>query len=146
MADARDRGCQLLLPRDVIVADRFDADAATKVVPVSEIPDGWMGLDIGPQTAELYAGRLAGAKTIFWNGPMGVFELPPFAEGTLAVARAVADSDAVSVVGGGDSVAAVNAAGVADQITHVSTGGGAALELIEGRPLPGVEALAGSPV
>jgi phosphoglycerate kinase len=146
MADARDRGCELLLPRDVVVADRFDADAATKVVPVAQIPDGWMGLDIGPQTAELYAGKLAGARTIFWNGPMGVFELPPFAEGTLAVARAVAASDAVSVVGGGDSVAAVNAAGVADQITHVSTGGGAALELIEGRPLPGVEALAGSPV
>ena len=146
MADARDRGCELLLPRDVVVADRFDAEAATKVVPVAQIPDGWMGLDIGPQTAELYAGKLAGARTTFWNGPMGVFELPPFAEGTLAVARAVAASDAVSVVGGGDSVAAVNAAGVADQITHVSTGGGAALELIEGRPLPGVEALAGSPV
>ena len=146
MADARERGCELLLPLDVVVADRFDADAATKVVPVGEIPDGWMGLDIGPQTADLYAGKLAGATTIFWNGPMGVFELSPFAEGTLAVARAVAASDAVSVVGGGDSVAAVNAAGVADQITHVSTGGGAALELIEGRPLPGVEALAGSPV
>jgi phosphoglycerate kinase len=146
MADARDRGCELLLPRDVVVADRFDAEAARKVVPVAQIPDGWMGLDIGPQTAELYAGKLAGARTIFWNGPMGVFELPPFAEGTLAVARAVAASDAVSVVGGGDSVAAVNAAGVADQITHVSTGGGAALELIEGRTLPGVEALAGSPV
>ena len=146
MAEARDRGCELLLPRDVVVADRFDADAATNVVPVGQIPDGWMGLDIGPQTAELYGGKLAGARTIFWNGPMGVFELPPFAEGTLAVARAVAASDAVSVVGGGDSVAAVNAAGVADQITHVSTGGGAALELIEGRPLPGVEALAGSTV
>jgi len=141
MADARDRGCELLLPRDVIVADRFAADAATKVVPVGEIPAGWMGLDIGPQTADLFAGRLSGASTIFWNGPMGVFELEPFAAGTLEVARAVADSDAVSIVGGGDSVAAVNAAGVADQITHVSTGGGAALELIEGRPLPGVQAL-----
>ncbi|HEY0390055.1 MAG TPA: phosphoglycerate kinase [Gaiellales bacterium] len=146
MADARDRGCELLLPRDVIVADRFAADAATSVVPVAEIPSGWMGLDIGPQTAELYAGRLSGAHTIFWNGPMGVFELEPFAQGTLAVARAVAESDAVSVVGGGDSVAAVNVAGVADAITHVSTGGGAALELIEGKPLPGVEALEGSPV
>jgi phosphoglycerate kinase len=104
-----------------------------------------MGLDIGPQTAELYRGRLEGARTIFWNGPMGVFELAPFAHGTLAVARAVAASEAVSVVGGGDSVAAVNAAGVADQITHVSTGGGAALELIEGRPLPGVAALEESP-
>jgi phosphoglycerate kinase len=146
MADARDRGCELLVPRDVVVADRFDAAAATNVVPVSEIPDGWMGLDIGPQTAELYAGRLSGARTIFWNGPMGVFELAPFAAGTLAIARAVADSEAVSVVGGGDSVAAANAAGVADRITHVSTGGGAALELIEGRPLPGVEVLEGSPV
>jgi phosphoglycerate kinase len=145
MADARERGCELLLPRDVIVADRFAADAATSVVPVAEIPGGWMGLDIGPQTAELYAGRLSGAHTIFWNGPMGVFELEPFAQGTLAVARAVAESDAVSVVGGGDSVAAVNAAGVADAITHVSTGGGAALELIEGKPLPGVEALEGPP-
>jgi phosphoglycerate kinase len=141
MADARDRGCELLLPRDVIVADRFAADAATKVVPVGEIPAGWMGLDIGPQTADLFAGRLSSASTIFWNGPMGVFELEPFAAGTLEVARAVADSDAVSIVGGGDSVAAVNAAGVADRITHVSTGGGAALELIEGRPLPGVQAL-----
>jgi phosphoglycerate kinase len=130
----------------VIVADRFAADAATKVVPVGEIPEGWMGLDIGPQTADLFAGRLAGARTIFWNGPMGVFELEPFAGGTLEVARAVAASDAVSIVGGGDSVAAVNAAGVADQITHVSTGGGAALELIEGRPLPGVQALEASPV
>jgi phosphoglycerate kinase len=146
MADARDRGCELLLPRDVIVADRFAADAATKVVPVAEIPEGWMGLDIGPQTADLFAGRLAGASTIFWNGPMGVFELEPFAGGTLEVARAVAGSEAVSIVGGGDSVAAVNAAGVADQITHVSTGGGAALELIEGRPLPGVQALEASPV
>jgi phosphoglycerate kinase len=146
MADARDRGCELLLPRDVVVADRFAADAATNVVPVGEIPTGWMGLDIGPQTADLFAGRLSGARTIFWNGPMGVFELEPFAAGTLSVARAVADSEAVSIVGGGDSVAAVNAAGVADGITHVSTGGGAALELIEGRPLPGVEALETAPV
>ncbi len=145
MADARDRGCELLLPRDVVVADRFAADAATSVVPVGEIPEGWMGLDIGPQTSDLYAGRLEGARTIFWNGPMGVFELEPFAAGTLAVARAVADSDAVSIVGGGDSVAAVNVAEVADRITHVSTGGGAALELIEGKPLPGVEALEESP-
>jgi phosphoglycerate kinase len=146
MADARERGCELLLPVDLVVADRFAADAATQVVAVDAIPDGWMGLDIGPQTAERYAARLAGARTIFWNGPMGVFELAPFAQGTLAVAHAVAASAAVSVVGGGDSVAAVNVAGVADQISHVSTGGGAALELIEGKPLPGVAALEGSPV
>jgi phosphoglycerate kinase len=145
MGDARERGCRLLLPSDVVVADRFAADAETRVVPVSDIPDGWMGLDIGPATTELYASRLASAETIFWNGPMGVFELEPFALGTLAVARAVAGSSAVSVVGGGDSVAAVNAAGVASDITHVSTGGGAALELIEGKPLPGVVALQGSP-
>jgi phosphoglycerate kinase len=141
VADADLRGCELLLPVDVVVADRFAADAATKVVPVDKIPDGWMGLDIGPETTELFAGRLASAQTVFWNGPMGVFELEPFAHGTLAVARAVAASGATSVVGGGDSVAAVNVAGVADQITHVSTGGGAALELVEGKPLPGVAAL-----
>ncbi len=141
MADAKQHGCELLLPVDVVVADRFAADAETKVVSVDAIPDGWMGLDIGPETTELYAGRLASAQTVFWNGPMGVFELEPFAHGTLAVARALAASDAVSVVGGGDSVAAVNVAGVADQITHVSTGGGAALELLEGKTLPGVAAL-----
>ncbi|MDX6519660.1 MAG: phosphoglycerate kinase, partial [Gaiellales bacterium] len=122
VADAGLRGCELLLPVDVVVADRFAADASTRVVPVDKIPDGWMGLDIGPQTTELFAGRLASAQTVFWNGPMGVFELEPFAHGTLAVARAVAASGATSVVGGGDSVAAVNVAGVADQITHVSTG------------------------
>jgi phosphoglycerate kinase len=141
MADAAERGCELLLPVDVVVADRLAADAATRTVAVDAIPDGWMGLDIGPKTARLYAERLAAARTIFWNGPMGVFELEPFARGTLAVAEAVATSQAVSVVGGGDSVAAVNRAGVADRITHVSTGGGAALELLEGRVLPGVAAL-----
>jgi 3-phosphoglycerate kinase len=132
MADAAERGCELVLPVDVIVADRFAADA---------IPDGWMGLDVGPRTVQLYAQRLGAAKTIFWNGPMGVFELEPFAGGTIGIADAVADSGAVSVVGGGDSVAAVNRAGVADRITHVSTGGGAALELVEGHELPGVAAL-----
>jgi phosphoglycerate kinase len=141
MEEAERRGCELLLPVDVVVADRFDAGADVQTVGVDEIPDGWMGLDIGPQTAGLYAERLADARTIFWNGPMGVFEMEPFAAGTLAVARAVAASSGTSVVGGGDSLAAVNAAGVADQITHVSTGGGAALELVEGRTLPGVAAL-----
>jgi phosphoglycerate kinase len=143
-ADAADRGCELVLPADVVVADRFAADAAIRTVPAGAIPQGWMGLDIGPETIRAYADRLADARTIFWNGPMGVFELEPFAAGTLAVARAVADSSAVSVVGGGDSVAAVNRAGVADRISHVSTGGGAALELVEGRELPGVAALRGA--
>ena len=132
---------EIVLPLDIVVADRFAADAETKVVPADAIPEGWMGLDIGPQTAADYAARLGRARTIFWNGPMGVFEMAPFAAGTLAVANAVADSPAVSVVGGGDSLAAVNQAGVADRISHVSTGGGAALELIEGRTLPGVAAL-----
>jgi phosphoglycerate kinase len=141
LAAAARRGCELLLPTDVVAADRFAADADTRTVAADAIPDGWMGLDIGPATVAVYADRLLGARTIFWNGPMGVFELEPFASGTLAVARAVAESAATSVVGGGDSVAALNAAGVADQITHVSTGGGAALELVEGRTLPGVAAL-----
>jgi phosphoglycerate kinase len=140
-AEAGERGCELVLPTDVVVAERVEADVPTQVVAADAIPDGWMGLDIGPETAAAYGRRLAEARTIFWNGPMGVFELEPFAAGTLAVANAVAQSGAVSVVGGGDSVAAVNRAGVADLITHVSTGGGAALELVEGRTLPGVAAL-----
>jgi phosphoglycerate kinase len=146
LEDADSRGCDLQLPTDVVVADAFAADAATMVVAADAIEDGWMGLDIGPETAARYADRLAHAATIFWNGPMGVFELEPFAAGTLAVARAVAGSDAVSVVGGGDSVAAVNRAGVSDRISHVSTGGGAALELVEGLTLPGVAALEGAAV
>jgi phosphoglycerate kinase len=141
MEEAERRGCELVLPVDVVVADRFDAEAEVQTVGVDDIPDGWMGLDIGPQTAGLYADRLSDARTIFWNGPMGVFEMAPFAAGTLAVARAVAESAGTSVVGGGDSLAAIDAAGVAGQITHVSTGGGAALELVEGRTLPGVAAL-----
>jgi phosphoglycerate kinase len=144
MAEAGERGCELVLPSDVVVAERVEADAPTRVVSAGAIPDGWMGLDIGPETAAEYSRRLGEARTIFWNGPMGVFELEPFAAGTLAVANAVASSGAVSVVGGGDSVAAVNRAGVAERITHVSTGGGAALELVEGRTLPGVAALEGA--
>jgi phosphoglycerate kinase len=144
--DATARGCKLLLPVDVVAADRFGAEALTRVVKADEIPNGWMGLDIGPDTVEVYSGWLGGAGTIFWNGPMGVFELAPFAKGTLAIAHAIAASGATSVVGGGDSVAAVNLAGVADRITHVSTGGGAALELLEGRVLPGVAALEGAAV
>ncbi len=141
MADAAERGCELVLPVDVIVADRFAVDADYRTVDADAIPDDWMGLDVGPRTVQLYAQRLGAAKTIFWNGPMGVFELEPFAGGTIGIADAVADSGAVSVVGGGDSVAAVNRAGVAERITHVSTGGGAALELVEGHELPGVAAL-----
>jgi phosphoglycerate kinase len=143
VADAKERGCELILPLDVVVADEFAADANVQTVMAHEIPTGWMGLDIGPLTIAVYADKLLGARTIFWNGPMGVFEMAPFARGTLAVARATAESEGVSVVGGGDSVAAVNVAGVADRITHVSTGGGAALELVEGRTLPGVAALEG---
>jgi phosphoglycerate kinase len=136
---ARRAGRRLLLPLDHVIAEKIDADAPHRVV--TSIPDGWMGLDIGPQTAALYAAEAAAARTIFWNGPMGVFELAPFAHGTEAVARAVADSGAVSVVGGGDSLAAVRKVGVAGRITHLSTGGGASLEYVQGLELPGVAAL-----
>jgi phosphoglycerate kinase len=139
--DAAAHDCELVLPFDVVVAERPAADAEARTVRAEQIPDGWMGLDIGPDTVRLYGECIAAARTVFLNGPMGVFELQPFAAGTLAIAHAIADSGAVSVVGGGDSVAAVNAAGVTDRITHVSTGGGAALELLEGRTLPGVAAL-----
>jgi phosphoglycerate kinase len=108
---------------------------------VKRIPDGWMGVDVGPETAALYAAELARAKTVFWNGPMGVFEMAPFAAGTRAVAKAIADSSATSVVGGGDSLAAVNQLGLGDRITHLSTGGGASLEYVQGLTLPGVAAL-----
>ena len=129
------------LPTDVVAAAAFEADAESKVVPVDEVPEGWFGLDIGPDTREAYAARIATAKTVFWNGPMGVFEWPRFAEGTNAVARAVADAHAHTVVGGGDSVRAIEEAGLADRIDWVSTGGGAALELLEGKGLPGVAAI-----
>jgi phosphoglycerate kinase len=131
----------VVLPTDVVAADSFDADAETQVTPFDALPDGWLGLDVGPATREDFARRIAGARTVFWNGPMGVFEWPAFAEGTLAVARAVADSDGFTVVGGGDSVRAVQEAGVADRISWVSTGGGASLELLEGKELPGVAAI-----
>jgi phosphoglycerate kinase len=130
------------LPDDVVAAAAFEADAEAKVVPADGVPDGWLGLDIGPVTREGYAKRIAMAKTVFWNGPMGVFEWPRFAEGTLAIARAVADADdAHTVVGGGDSVRAIEEAGLADRIDWVSTGGGASLELLEGKDLPGVAAI-----
>ena len=129
------------LPSDVVAASSFAEDAEGRVAPYDELPDGWLGLDIGPQTRERFATIIGGAKTIFWNGPMGVFEWPRFAEGTNAVANAVAAADAYSVVGGGDSVRAVQELGLADRISWVSTGGGASLELLEGKELPGVAAI-----
>ena len=132
---------KLRLPLDVVIADRCEAEAQRKIIPVGPVPDGWRILDIGPETVAAYRKALMGAGTVVWNGPMGVFEFPPFAEGTFGVAKAVAESGAVSIVGGGDSVAAVNAAGLADKITHISTGGGASLEMLEGLTLPGVAAL-----
>lgn len=133
---------KLILPTDHVVAAAFKADAETKTLPVSEIPDGWMGLDIGPQTSAAFAARAAGAKIVLWNGPMGVFEMAPFAQGTLAMAKALADSAGTSIVGGGDSVAAVTQMGLAAKIDHVSTGGGASLEFLGGDVLPGVACLA----
>jgi phosphoglycerate kinase len=133
--------CTIQLPTDILVADRFDAGADLKVVPSDGIPDGWMGVDIGPRTAAAYRDVIMGAGTVFWNGPMGAFEIPPFAEGTRAVAEAMAASPAATVAGGGDSGAALGDMGLADRLTWVSTGGGAALELMEGRALPGVAAL-----
>src|SRR6266705_374453 len=142
--EARQKKFALLLPVEHVVCAEFKADTAARTVSVSATPDGWMGLDIGPKTIETYRQKIAGAKTIVWNGPMGVFEMPAFAKGTLEVAKAVAaatSSGATSIVGGGDSVAAVHQSGVADKISHVSTGGGASLEFLGGRKLPGVEAL-----
>ena len=133
--------CTLQLPTDILVADRFDAGADLRVVPSDGIPDGWMGVDIGPRTASAYREVIMTAGTVFWNGPMGAFEIPPFAEGTRAVAEAMAASPAATVAGGGDSGAALGEMGLADRLTWVSTGGGAALELMEGCALPGVAAL-----
>lgn len=142
LAAAEAAGHRVLLPVDHVVAAKMDAAAETRVV--KQIPEGLLGLDIGPETAALYAAEAARAATVFWNGPMGVFEMEPFARGTEAVAQAVAASSAVSVVGGGDSLAAVNKTGVADRITHLSTGGGASLEFVQGLELPGVAALEGA--
>jgi len=132
---------KLRLPVDLVLADKFDAEAAAKVIPTGSVPEGWRILDIGPETVKAYAKVIHGAGTIVWNGPMGVFEFPRFAEGTFGIARAVAESSAVSIIGGGESVAAINQSGLADKITHISTGGGASLEMLEGLVLPGVAAL-----
>jgi phosphoglycerate kinase len=135
------RNKKVLLPIDHVVAQTFDAHAETKITPSAAIPEGWLGLDIGPKTAELYAQELENAGTIFWNGPMGVFEMAPFSKGTFRVAKAIAASTGVSIVGGGDTASAVNASGFAEKMTHISTGGGASLEYLQGDKLPGIEAL-----
>ena len=134
-------GDKLILPVDAVIADKFDAEANTQVVDVDKIPAGWRMLDVCPKTIELYKKILSDAKLVVWNGPVGVFEMPKFAEGTFALARMLAESKAITVIGGGDSASAVKKAGVAKQMTHVSTGGGASLEFLEGKPLPGVLAL-----
>jgi len=141
MAEAEQRSIRLMLPLDVIAAQRPAADAAARVVDARMIPDGLMGLDIGPRTEAAFGAPIAAAGTILWNGPMGVFELAPFAGGTRAIARAIAESCSESIVGGGDTAAAVEQFGFAEKMTHVSTGGGATLEFMEGKILPGVAAL-----
>ncbi|WP_448604525.1 phosphoglycerate kinase [Thermoleptolyngbya sp.] len=143
-AKAKEKGVALLLPTDVVVADNFAPDANAQTVSVEAIPDGWMGLDIGPDSVKLFQEALADCKTVVWNGPMGVFEFDKFAAGTEAIARTLADitkTGATTIIGGGDSVAAVEKVGVADQMSHISTGGGASLELLEGKVLPGIAAL-----
>lgn len=142
MEQAKERGVELLMPVDVVVADRFAADAEKKVVSIDAIPDGWMALDIGPKTVEQYRSVIVESKTVVWNGPMGVFEMDAFAEGTIGVAKAMEACAGTTIIGGGDSVAAVEKAGVAEQMTHISTGGGASLEFMEGKELPGVAVLA----
>lgn len=139
MAEGEEK--RLLLPTDVVIAKTVDADAETDVVEIDAVPDGWRILDIGPETVQRYAEKIKEAHTVVWNGPMGLFEVAPFAEGTRAIAQALADSDARTIIGGGDSVAAVEQMGLADRIGHISTGGGASLELLEGKQLPGVVAL-----
>ena len=137
---AEEKGVKLLLPVDNIIGDQFSNDANTQTVAAGEIPDGWEGMDIGPKTEEIFSAAVKDAKTVVWNGPMGCFEMPKFAHGTKAVAEALANTDAVTIIGGGDSAAAVNQLGYGDKITHISTGGGASLEFLEGKELPGVAA------
>ncbi len=140
IAKAKEKGVKLLLPVDTVVAEKFDANDEYKTVPSNEIPDGWMGLDIGEKTRKLFTDAVKDAKTVVWNGPMGVFEFDNFAKGTLALAQALADVDATTIIGGGDSAAAVNQMGYGDKMSHISTGGGASLEFLEGKELPGVVA------
>ena len=137
---AEEKGVKFLLPVDCVAADKFANDAETKVVAPGEVPEGWLGLDIGPKTEELFAEAVADAKTVVWNGPMGCFEMPNFASGTEAVAKALAATEATTIIGGGDSAAAVNQMGFGDKMSHISTGGGASLEFLEGKELPGVAA------
>jgi phosphoglycerate kinase len=141
LAKAESSDCRLLLPTDLVLGDRFDADAERREQDGTDVPDGWMGLDIGPRSASAYGEEIARAGTVFWNGPMGAFEMEPFAAGTRTVAEAVAAAPGTTVVGGGDSAAALAQFGLDDDVDHLSTGGGAALELLEGKPLPGVEVL-----
>jgi len=141
---AKAKGVQLLLPIDVVVADKFAPDAESKIVSADAIPDGWMGLDVGPDSIKTFSEALNTTKTVIWNGPMGVFEFEKFAAGTTAIAKQLAEltgKGVTTIIGGGDSVAAVEKAGLADKMSHISTGGGASLELLEGKPLPGVLAL-----
>jgi phosphoglycerate kinase len=138
---AKAKRIELVFPVDLVVANAFEDDAERKIVGMDQIPDGWMGMDIGPKSIEQFGGYIKKAATILWNGPVGVFEKPNFAKGTFAIAEMIADSDAISIVGGGDSVSAINQSGVADEISHISTGGGASLEYIEFGSLPGIDAL-----
>ncbi|MBF0190374.1 MAG: phosphoglycerate kinase [Magnetococcales bacterium] len=141
-ARAQQAGVELLMPVDAVISQSKDGSSATRVVPADQIPDGWMGLDVGPETVRLFAERLSRAATVVWNGPVGVFEIPAFAAGTLALAHHIANGQALSVTGGGDTESAIAKAGVAERISHISTGGGAFLELLEGKDLPGVSVLA----
>jgi phosphoglycerate kinase len=143
-AKAKEKNVTLLLPTDIVVADKFAADANSQIVSIDNIPDGWMGLDIGPDSVKLFQDALSDCKTVIWNGPMGVFEIDKFAVGTEAIAHSLAEltkNNAITIIGGGDSVAAVEKVGVAQQMSHISTGGGASLELLEGKELPGISAL-----
>jgi len=141
LAKMEQKGVKFLLPADHVVADSFNVDANVRIVGEDQIEDGWMALDIGPKTIELFSKEISGAKTVVWNGPMGCFEMEPFAKGTMAIIRVIAETDCVSIVGGGDTVSAVNKSGLAGRMAHISTGGGASLEFLEGKELPGVSAL-----